>query len=307
MGLRIAIFGQAPFGRDVTERLADHGHDVVGVYAPPEGGRPDPLAALAEERRWTLFRHKRFRRKGEAIAEWVDEYRALGAELNVFPFTTVIIPPEIADHPKHGSICFHPSLLPKYRGGAALAWQIMLGETEAGVSVFQVTEGVDEGPVIVQKGGVEISDTDTVSSLYFDKLYALGVDAMAEAVEAIANGSATFTPQAEQEASFQGLVDDEVARIDWSRPARQLDRQIRGCDPSPGAHALWGDVSLRLFDSRLEQGATDEAPGTVLGLEQGRLLVAASGGRLAVGKLRVGDGKKVPASEADVAAGARLG
>ncbi|MEE2672441.1 MAG: formyltransferase family protein, partial [Myxococcota bacterium] len=161
MGLRIAVFGQAPFGRDVTERLADAGHEVVGVYAPPAAGRPDPLAELAEERGFALFRHKRFRRQGAAIAERVDEFRALGAELNVMPFTTVILPPEIVDQPEHGSVCFHPSLLPKYRGGNALAWQIIRGETESGVSVFHVTEGVDEGPLVVQKAGVRISDTDT--------------------------------------------------------------------------------------------------------------------------------------------------
>jgi methionyl-tRNA formyltransferase len=306
MGLRIAIFGQAPFGRDVTERLAEAGHDIAAVYAPPEGGRPDPLAALAEERGLPLFRYKRFRRKGVAIPDLIEEYRSLGAELNVFPFTTVIIPPEIADHPKHRSICFHPSLLPKYRGGAALAWQIMLGENETGVSVFQVTEGVDEGPVIVQKGGVSIDASDNVSSLYFDKLYALGVDAMVEAVDAIAQGSASYTAQDEAGASFQGLVDDDVARIDWSRPADELDRQIRGCDPSPGAHARLDETPLRLFDSRLLASPSNEAPGTVLGLEEGRLLLAASGGRLAIGKLRVADGKKAPAAEADVPTGARL-
>ncbi len=307
MGLRIAIFGQAPFGRDVTERLADAGHEVVGVYAPPESGRPDPLAALAEERGYRLFRYKRFRKRGEAIPELVDEYASLGAELNVFPFTTVIIPAEIADHPKHRSICFHPSLLPKYRGGAALAWQIMLGETESGVSVFQVTEGVDEGPLVVQKGGVPIDASDTVSSLYFDKLYALGVDAVVEAVDAIANGTATFTAQTEEGASFQGLVDDEVARIDWSRPAAEIDRQVRGCDPSPGAHARLDGGPVRLFGSQLLPEAGNEAPGTLLGLEDGRLLVAALGGRLAIGKLRVGDGKKVPAAEVGLEPGARLG
>ena len=307
MTLRIAIFGQAPFGRDVTARLADAGHDIVGVYAPPEGGRPDPLAELAEERGLRLFRYKRFRRKGAAIPEIVDEYAALGAELNVFPFTTVIIPPEIADHPKHRSICFHPSLLPAYRGGAALAWQIMLGAKESGVSVFQVTEGVDEGPLVVQKGGVEVSPTDTVTSLYFDKLYAMGVDAMVEAVDAIANGTATFTPQSEEGASFQGLVDDGVARIDWSRSADEIDRQIRGCDPSPGAHAERDGETVRLYSSQRVTGAAEEAAGTVLGFEEGRVLLAASGGRIAVGKARVGDGKKVAAAEAGLRVGDRLG
>ena len=83
MGLRIAVFGQAPFGREITEGLERAGHSVAGVYAPPDRGRPDPLAQLAEERGWRLFRYPRFRRKGKAIAEIVEEYRSLGAELNV--------------------------------------------------------------------------------------------------------------------------------------------------------------------------------------------------------------------------------
>ena len=116
MALRIAVFGQAPFGRDVTTRLAEAGHEIVGVHVPPDdGGRADPLAEEAESRGWPLFRYKGYRRKGEAIRERVEEYLALGADLNVLPFTTVILPPEIVDAPKHRSVCFHPSILPAYR------------------------------------------------------------------------------------------------------------------------------------------------------------------------------------------------
>ena len=125
MGLRIAVFGQAPFGRDVTERLVEAGHEIVAVYAPPAGRRPDPLAALAEERDLRLFRYKRFRKQGVAIPERVEEYRSLDAELNVLPFTTVILPPEIVDPPAHGSICFHPSLLPKYRERASAPMKVI--------------------------------------------------------------------------------------------------------------------------------------------------------------------------------------
>ena len=136
--------------------------------------------------------------------------------------------------PRHGSLCFHPSLLPAFRGGAALAWQIILGASESGVSVFKVEGGVDEGPIVIQQGGVPISDSDTTASLYFDKLYAIGVEAMVEAVARVAAGTATFTPQRAEGASFQGLVTDEVARIDWSNPALEVDRLIRGCTPGPG-------------------------------------------------------------------------
>src|SRR3990172_4338602 len=121
MGLKLALFGQAPFGRDVLLRLLAAGHEVVGVYAPPAGPRPDPLAVAAEERALPLFRHRRFRSQGKAIPELVAEHRALGADLNVLAFVTVILPAEIVDAPPHASLCFHPSLLPRFRGGNALA------------------------------------------------------------------------------------------------------------------------------------------------------------------------------------------
>ena len=298
MSLRIALFGQAPFGRDTLVRLLEAGHDVVGVYAPPAGARPDPLAAEAEQRGLPLFRHARFRRKGEAIPELVEEHRKLGAELNVLAFVTVILPTEIVDGPRHASLCFHPSLLPRYRGGNALAWQILLGATEAGVTVFRPDAGVDTGPIVVQRGGVPISPTDTAASLYFDKLYPLGLDAIAEAVAAIDAGTAVLRAQSEADASHQGLVDDAIARIDWTRSAVDLDRWIRGCDPQPGAWAKRGSEIVRCYDARIGDASIRSAAGTVVRIADGAALIAAPGGTLRVGRVKVGDGAKQPAAEA---------
>ncbi len=307
MGLRIALFGQAAFGKDSLVRLIEQGHEIAGVYAPPAGKRPDPLAEEAEKRGLPLIHHKYFRRKGEAIPQKVDEFLALGAELNVLAFVTAILPPEIVEAPRHGSLCFHPSLLPRFRGGNALAWQIIRGEREAGVTVFQPDAGVDTGPVVVQKGGVEIRDTDTTATLYFDRLYPLGLDALCEAVAAVASGTARYEVQDESQASFQGLVDDTVARIDWSQAAEVLDRLIRGCDPQPGAFAEWKGEPVRCFDGQLLRELAPEAPpGSVVGLREGRLLVAAQGGCLSIGRLRVGAGGKVPAAEAGLGEGDRL-
>jgi methionyl-tRNA formyltransferase len=305
--MRIAYFGQAPFGRDVLVRLLDAGHEVVGVYAPPAGARPDPLAEEAEKRGLRLLRPKALRSKGAAIPERVAEFAALGAELNVLAFVTIILPPEIVDAPRHGSLCFHPSLLPKYRGGNALAWQILLGETESGVTVFQPDAGVDTGPIVVQKRGVAIELHHTAASLYFEQLYALGVTAMVEAVDLVASGRAHPAPQDESRASFQGLVTDEVARLDWSKSAVELDRWIRGCDPNPGAHAVWRGETVRLFGGRLaareESGAE---PGTVLAVSKDALRIAGRGGALEVAKLRIGSGAKLAAGEVGIAAGERL-
>ena len=128
MSQKIAFLGQAQFGSDVLVRLIEAGHTIVGVYAPPDGRRPDPLAEQAAQRGLPLFRHTRFRRSGAAIPELVDEHRSLGATLNVLAFVTVILPDEIIYAADACSICFHPSLLPRFRGGHALAWQIILGE-----------------------------------------------------------------------------------------------------------------------------------------------------------------------------------
>ncbi|MFP8873691.1 MAG: methionyl-tRNA formyltransferase [Myxococcota bacterium] len=307
MAIKVAIFGQAAFGRDVAVRVSEAGHEVVAVYSPPPGARPDPLASEAAERGWPLLRHERFRRKGAAIDELVEEHARLGADLNLMPFTTVILPPEILEAPSLGSLCFHPSLLPAYRGGAALAWQIILGAEETGVTVFRPDEGVDTGPIVVQRGGVPIDPRDTTASLYFEKLYPLGVEAMLEAVAQVAEGTARFTPQAEDGASFQGLVDDDAACIDWQRPAAEIDRLIRGCDPQPGAHTLLKGECLRLFATFLVAEPSSDASGTVLGLEDGRLRIAGAGGQLAVSKLRLGDGKKLAAAELPIAPGSRLG
>ena len=312
MKLRLALFGQALFGREVTERLAALGHEIAGVWTPPEGSRPDPLATLAREREWPLFFHRYFRRKGEAIAEIVDEYRAVSADLNVLPFTTAILPPEIAQHPRHGSICFHPSLLPAYRGGAALSWQIIQGEQESGVSVFKLGDHVDGGPLLVQRGGVEISPTDTMASLYFEKLYPLGVEAMVEAVQALAQDRACFTPQGTEGASRQGLITDETARIDWSLPAHRIDRLLRGCDPAPGATTMLGDRQVRLFGASLvangEPAMQDgpSLPGTVLRFRDGAMEIATVDGVLRVSRIAIDGGKKLPSGNAGLEPGVRF-
>ena len=306
MARRIAIFGQAAFGRDVLLRLVEAGHAIVGVHVPPDRGRPDPLAAEAEARGIPLLRFPSFRRGGAPLRERVEAVLALGAELHVMPYTTVILPPEIVDAPALGSLCFHPSLLPRFRGGAAIPWQIILGERWSGVTVFRPDAGVDTGPIVVQKGPVPISDTDTAGSLYFEKLYPLGIEALLEAVAQVDAGRAEARPQDEGAASFQGLLDDAVARIDWSRPAVEIDRLVRGCDPQPGAHARAGERQVRLYETRLLRGPADAAAGTLLGFEEGRLVVAAVDGRLAVGKLKLDDGKKGPAEASGLRAGERL-
>ena len=291
MGLRIALFGQAAFGKDCLERMLADGHEIVGVLVPPDGGRPDPLAARCDELGLRVIRRRHFRKRtGEPIPAALEAHRELDAELNLLVFVTAIIPPEIVDAPKHRSLCFHPSLLPRFRGGNALAWQIIEGEKESGVTVFSPDAGVDTGPIVVQKGGVRIDPDETAGSLYFKKLYALGVEAIGEAVQAIADGTARYTSQDESRATFQGLVDDTVTRVDVTRPAEEIDRLVRGADPQPGAYVRIRGERVRLFDAHLESAA-DGAAGTIAAVDPD-LVLALDGGNLRIGRVRANSGKE---------------
>jgi methionyl-tRNA formyltransferase len=296
MSLRIALFGQAPVAVDCLERLRADGHVIAGVFAPPDTGRPDPLSLRAKELGLPLVQRRYFQtREGKPIAAAVAEHRTLGADLNVLASLTSFVPPEICDAPRFASICFHPSLLPRYRGGNALQWQIILGERETGVSIFVPDRGVDTGPIVVQRGGVEISARDTTATLFFEKLAPLGAEALAEAVRAIDSGSAQPRAQLEADASFQGLVDEAAAGIDLARPGTEIDRLVRGCDPQPGAWLRWKGAPLRLFGVELGPPSGGQ-PGEVLAIDATGLRLALRGATLAVSRVR-GDGAKEAAAE----------
>ena len=309
MKLRIALFGQAAFGVDTLERLRANGHEIAGVFAPPDGARPDPLAARALELGLPLVRRKFYRRKGgEPIQAALDEHAALGADLNVLASVQVFLPRALTDAPKHKSLCFHPSLLPRFRGGAALQWQIILGEAETGVSIFVPDEGADTGPVVVQKGGVPISPRETTATLFFEKLHPLGVEALVEAVELVASGRAKPEEQDESRATHQGLVDDSVAAVRLDRPAAEVDRLVRGCDPQPGAFLRLAGKPVRLYDAALGP-AVSGTPGSVAEVGEGGLVIALRGGSLRVRRVRGDAGKEAAemfAARAGLAPGARF-
>lgn len=309
--MRIVLFGQAAFGQRVLEGILDKGHEVVAVYAPgASAGREDPLAAAAASRGLSLRTPKGYR-----SPEVAAEVRAAAPDLGVLAFVTKIIPDEVISAPRLGTICFHPSLLPRYRGGSALAWQLIRGETRGGFTVFWTDPGIDTGPILLQRE-VEISLDDTAGSLYFDKIFAPGVGGMVEAVELIAAGRAPRIPQDESRASYDPLCTDEHAVIDWAKPVRRVYDLVRGCDPQPGAHTLFRGEALRLFGASLvAEGAPAGAPGEVVAIDQRGIVVAAGsagdGGGLAIAKVRGKGGGKVPAAEfagtSGLAVGDRLG
>lgn len=293
MSLRIALFGQAAFGKETLERVRANGHVVAGVFTPPDAGRPDALAARARELGIPVVQRRFYRKKtGEPIPAALEEHRALRADLNVLASVQVFLPREITDAPRHKSLCFHPSLLPKYRGGAALQWQIICGEREAGVTIFVPDEGADTGPIVVQKGPVPLSPTETTATLFFEKLQPLGIEAMVEAVELVASGRARPEEQDESRASAQGLIDDAVAAVDLEKPAEEVDRLARGCDPQPGVFLRLGEQRVRIFDVALAPARPGRVPGEIAALDASGLTIALRGGSLVVKRVRAEGAKE---------------
>jgi len=305
--MKVAIVGQQDFGKAVLEACLARGDQVAAVFCAPEkeGARPDALRAAAQEKGLKLHQFKSLK-----APEAAQAMQAAGADIGIMAFVLQFAPQAFVSIPKHGTIQYHPSLLPKYRGPSSINWPIVRGEKETGLSIFRPTDGLDEGAVILQKK-TPIGDNDTLGSVYFDRLFPMGVQAMLAAADLVVAGKHQETVQDESQASYEGWFREAEARIHWHNHVDAIHDLIRGADPAPGAWTTLGGQKLQLYDSRKERartfGAVRGKIGEILGVEQGRLVVAAQGGRILAGKVKLGDGKKVAAAEAGIQAGQILG
>src|SRR6202171_544906 len=190
--MRIVVHGQQAFGKAVLEALLKRGENVIGVYVAPEkeGQKAHPLKEAALAAKLPVYQPASYRKP-----EGGEEFRALKPDLQVMDFVTMFVPEEFLNIPTKGSIQYHPSLLPKYRGPSAINWPIIQGDSETGLSIFWPDNGLDTGDVLLQKK-TPISDTDSLGSVYFDRLFPVGVEAMLESVDLVKAGKAPRTKQA---------------------------------------------------------------------------------------------------------------
>ncbi|XP_052897053.1 cytosolic 10-formyltetrahydrofolate dehydrogenase isoform X2 [Anopheles moucheti] len=255
--LKIAIIGQSNFAAEVLEVLLERDHLVVGVFTiADKGNREDVLATTARQHRIPVFKFSAWRRKGVPIPEVLEQYRSVGANLNVLPFCSQFIPMEVIDGAAFGSICYHPSILPLHRGASAISWTLIEGDERAGFSIFWADDGLDTGPILLQKQCPVLGD-DTLDTLYKRFLYPEGVTAMAESVDMIAAGTAPKIPQTEIGASYDpALFREENQYINLNQPGVRIFNFIRGLDSVPGALATvvtddGVDVPVRLYGASL--------------------------------------------------------
>jgi methionyl-tRNA formyltransferase len=301
--MRIALMGQAAFGASSLEALLKEGEEIVVVYAPPDrpDGKADPLASLAREKELPLLQPDSYKDAGV-----IPPFQAFSPDLLIMAFVTEIIPKPFLDIPTHGSICYHPSLLPRHRGASGINWAVMMGDEETGLSIFWTDGGIDTGPVLLQKR-LPIGPEDTTGSLYFKHLFPMGIDAILESVQLIKTGKAPRITQDESLATYEPPCNDKVAKIDWSRPGWDIYNLIRGCDPQPGAYCTREGEKIRLYGARFHTDRNEGPSGEILGLEQDHLLVSTGRGALEISKVRTPALGKVEASEFVADSGVKSG
>ena len=295
--MRIAIIGQQDFGKAVLDAFLARGDEVAGVFCAPEkeGAKADPLRAAAQEKGLKVFQFQSLRNK-----EAHDALSGLNADLGIMAYVLQFAPQEFIRIPKKGTIQYHPSLLPKYRGPSSINWPIIRGDTKTGLSIFRPTDGLDEGPVILQKE-TPLNPDDTLGSVYFDRLFPMGVAAMIEAADLVIGGKHREIVQDEALASYEGWCRAAEAKVNWATHVDFVYNLIRGCNPAPGAWTTMNGKKLQIFDARKHAfrnfGAVKGKTGEVSEVSAASFFVTAQGGRIEVLKAKHEDGKKVSAAE----------
>jgi methionyl-tRNA formyltransferase len=292
--MRLAIVGQQAFGKSVLEAFLSRGAIVGGVFCAPEkpGDKPDPLRTAAEERGLQVFQLRSLRDEQASRT-----LRDLNVDLGVMAYVLQFAPQTFVNIPRHGTIQYHPSLLPRYRGPSSVNWPIIKGDTHTGLTIFRPSDGLDEGPIILQKE-VPIGPDDTLGTVYFDRLFPLGVEALLEAADRVIAGRSQEIPQREELASYEGWCRDPESRINWHAHIDQIYNLIRGCNPSPGAWTLVRGKKVRIYDVVCHRTRTFDTvpgkPGHVCAIADQTIDVAAQGGRLELRTVRLEAGAKMP-------------
>ena len=264
--MRIAFLGTPDFAVQSLRELVAEGHEVAAVYTRPPAPRgrghelrPSPVHAFAEAAGLEVRTPRSFR-----YAEVIEPFRALDLDAAVVVAYGHILPREVLEAPRLGAWNLHASLLPRWRGAAPIQRAIMAGDAATGVQVMKMSEGLDEGPILASET-VAITAEDTAATLH-DRLAVVGAELLAGALRALAAGPVVLDPQAEEGVTYARKITAAEARIDWERPAQEIDRHIRGLSPFPGAwfEALTPKGPIRVKALMSQVTAGQGAPGQVL-------------------------------------------
>ena len=299
--MRIVLHGQQAFGQTVLERLLERGEDVVAVCcAPTKEGKPeDPLVELAREKGLPVYQPASWK-----IPEALELMKSFNADVCMMAYVLLFVPQEVRDAPTYGTFQYHPSLCPEHRGPSSINWPIAMGKTRTGLSIFWPNDGLDEGPMMLQKT-CEIGPDETLGDVYFKKLFPMGVDAMIEGLDLVKAGVIIKHDQRLENGSYESWFGKASAEIDWSKPATDVYNMIRAANPAPGAWTTIAGSVLKIYDSARADGTG--IAGEVVSVGGDGVTVQAEGGRILIKRVRPTGGGKMAASEWAAAVGINSG
>ena len=290
--MRLIIMGQQAFGKACLEEVIKRGKDeVVAVYcAPDKENKPlDPIKEYALEKGLPVVQPPNFK-----STEVLDEIRSFNSDLCVMAYVTLFVPEAAREIPKFGSICFHPSLLPKHRGPSSINWAIISGATKTGLTIFWPSDGLDEGDILLQKE-VDVDQDDTLGIVYFQKIFPIGVEAVIESIELVRAGNPPRIKQDESKSTYESWCKHEDAKIDWTKPVADVYNLIRGTNPQPGAWTTHNGEVLKIFDCSMSEVSCQ--PGEVKEISEDGITVGTKGGGLLIKRVRPENDKKLNSYE----------
>jgi methionyl-tRNA formyltransferase len=311
--MRLLFMGTPDFAAVALEKLIASRHELLGVVTQPDKqkGRDraitfSPVKELALKHGLTVYQPIKVKNP-----EFIEIVKTLAPDAIVVAAFGQILPKALLDLPPYGCINIHGSLLPKYRGAAPIQYAILNGETETGITIMYMDTGIDTGDIILQSR-IAIAAEETGGSL-FDKMAVLGGDLLLEALDRLEAGTASRIPQNNEQASYVKILNKEMGRLDFSQPAEQLERYIRGLNPWPSAYTSLDGKTLKLWRAEVENADSKEQrePGEVIEIRKDSFVVATGEGRLVIKELQL-EGKKRMTADAflrgyPIAVGSRLG
>ncbi len=289
--MRIVLHGQQAFGEAVLQKLLDRGEDVVAVCcAPTKEGKPeDPLALLAKDKGIPLHQPASWK-----MPEALELMQSFKADICMMAYVLLFVPEAVRDAPTYGTFQYHPSLCPLHRGPSSINWPIAMGKTHTGLTIFWPDDGLDEGPVMLQKT-CAIGADETLGDIYFKKLFPMGVDAMLEALDMVKAGVMIKHDQRLEDGTYEGWFKKDSAKLDWAKPVAETYNTIRAANPAPGAWTTLDGAEVKIYDAARMDG--DGTPGEIIDISEEGVTVQGNGGRILIKRVRPEASGKIPASE----------
>ena len=295
--MKLMLFATGSVAVPTLERLASSpAHALTCVTQPdrPQGRGlrqlPSPVKARANELGVPVD-------EPEDLAAWVvAAASAPRPDAGIVVDYGRLLPRELLEWPAHGCLGIHPSLLPKHRGAGPVPWAILNGDAETGVTIYQLTERLDDGAILAQRA-VPIRPGETTATLS-ERLAVLGSDVLAETLESLGRGALSPRPQGAAGASYAPKLTKASGQIRWDQPAAAIDRLVRGTSPWPGAWTSWRGQPVRIWSVRMEPGLSGSAsaPGSILSASADGIRVASSDGIVVIQELQLAGRRHMPAA-----------